>query len=229
MTVFSNLLISGKPVGLISYDVNQELSAVGRATFVIDRAAVVGSLVNFDIGLGDKANRFSSYYVETSTPVGDGTFIIFCREFMEMLWTDQVIALRHTTARDVLNSIEAKSKIKIIKHAALYLDNEVPFFYSCKTLFHALQSMGRVFNIPRYCFVQYPNGSIWAGSLDDLNESKLLLNISEALLKPLPVPVPDVFKFTMVSGLRVGARLNGKVIKKLSVSNSEMVATCIAQ
>lgn len=229
MTVFSNLLINGQPVGLMKYEATQELNAVGRATFTIDTEATQGALVNFDIGSGDSVHRFASYFIETVTPVGDGSFIIFCREFMELLWKTESLALRHTTAKEVLSHLELKSKIKLIQHDAIYLDNETPFFYSCKTLFHALQSLGRVFNIPKYCFVQYPSGAIWAGSVDDLRESELNLNIAAALLLPLPFPVPDTYKFSMVAGLRVGAILNGKRINKLSVSNSEMVATCTAQ
>lgn len=227
MTVFSNLLVNGQPIALISYSAESELSAVGRATFTVEKEVAIGSLVNFDIGIGERVHRFSSYYVESVTPTKNGFFSIFCREFMELLWSNGSLALRHVTAREVLKAIENKSKVKMINHNAGYLDNETPYFYSCKTLFHALESMGRVFNIKKYCFTQYPDGSVWAGSVNDLPESELVLNLSDSLLKPLGVPVPDIYRFSMVSGLRVGAVINGKRIKKLAVSDSMMVATCI--
>lgn len=223
MKLHKTLTLNGNPVQLVREDVNLFLTSPGAAVFHINHSEVItGGIVQFSAGYdaGALVPIFTgvihnSYFVDRLQQA------VYCRELTSTLNRIFPLALRNCTLADVLAVISKETSLKFVTPEQDYARTPVPVFYSVGGGYHLMDSLARIFRIPKPIWQQQGDGKIYVGSWDH----------SFFAGRPVPVPVEVRSK----SGIANSARLvaaprfrpgvvmdSGEIITKVQFTDAQM-------
>lgn len=223
MKLHKVLTINGQVYQLANDDTRLDLHNPGRASYQLVSDKQVSGLVTLDIGWNtNPLQRLFYGYVESCNQTNDNLFIIFCREAAYCLEDDLPINLRHCTLTQVIQEIARVTGLTFRLPDKAYTRSQAPFFYNLANGFYALDTIGDVFNIPRYFWQQQGNGEIFVGSYNDsFFATKTPFQIEPKFFKDYQGN--NMGTLTPLPGLRPGALINNnQIITSLMLTNEEM-------
>ncbi|BBV94920.1 hypothetical protein [Pseudomonas monteilii] len=217
------LTIGGTVYPMVSGDVRLKLDTPGRATFTVTASDRVSGLVTLDIGYNDATlQRHFIGYVERCTGANQKEQVIACRELTGLLEAPLPMNLRHVDMRTVLATISDRTGLKFRIPDQDYTRTRVPFFYSLAAGYLAMDSLGRVFDIPDFIWQQQGNGEIYAGSwAHSFFGERPALQLPAALFNDYQGNQSAVI--AAIPGLRPGATINnGERITSVALADTQM-------
>ncbi|UTL80431.1 hypothetical protein [Pseudomonas putida] len=215
--------VGGQILDLVNADVRLELRNPGRATFTVQASTPLKGLVTFDFGYNDKPlQRHFIGYVERSTSANTKHQVLFCRELASVLAKPLPMNLRHVDLRAVLEEVSLQTGLRFRVPDRSYATTRAPFFYSLATGYQAMESLGRVFNVPDFIWQQQGDGEVFVGSWADS-----YFGVRPAL--QLPNELFDGYQgnqsamIAALPGLRPGASINqGERVTNVALSGNQM-------
>lgn len=223
MKLHKILAINGAPFALVKDDVRLDATSPGRATFTIKSAESVKGLVTLDIGYNDRTlQRHFIGYVERCTAANAIEQVLFCRELAAVLANPLPLNLRHVDLRAVLAQVSEQTGLRFRVPDRPYASVKAPFFYSLAAGYQAMDSLGRVFNIPDFTWHQLGNGEVFAGSwADSFFGARAPLQIPTELFDGYQGNQSAMV--AALPGLRPGATINsGERITSVALANDQM-------
>ncbi|WP_028681534.1 hypothetical protein [Pseudomonas chlororaphis] len=223
MKLHKVLAINSVPVVMVKDDVRLDMKSPGRATFTIQSPAPVKGLVTLDIGYNEAPlQRHFIGYVERCSAANSIEQVLFCRELAAILANPLPLNLRHVDLRAVLGAISEQTGLRFRVPEQPYASVRAPFFYSLAAGYQAMDSLGRVFNIPDFIWQQQGNGEVFVGSwADSFFGTRPPLQ--------LPTELFDGYQgnqsamVAALPGLRPGATINqGERITSVTLSDNQM-------
>ncbi len=228
MQSIHNLFINNLKVKLISHDVTRELSAIGRAFFIIksDNIPQIGQIVIYDMGFEAKPLvRFFVGMVQSITPQGKGVFAFKAKELVNVLLLQASLVLRHVTLETVMLTLGQKIGLKFVHSNAAYWSKELPFFYSTGTGRDALNMVAAAFGISNFCWQQQADGTVFVGKHSELPTSSNKMNIDYSVFNSMKTD--GAWSTSMVPGLMPGVVINEKIINSINITENKMLLKCI--
>jgi len=211
MKLIKQLLINKIEYPLIQTDVQLELSAFGRAEFLIKSELELEGLVEFIIGY-DQLFPFFTGYIYSSQQDQKGTTRIIARELSSVLENVVPLGLRHIYAEDLLKEVEAATGLSfLVAEDADYLKKRLPFFYHLGTARESIQCF-KEWGIKQGIWSQLPDGKIFWGDYQDSPFSKK---------QPLIIPEEFIldrdlldhsFSCVAIPALRPGVRIQNEML-----------------
>lgn len=223
MKLHKVLTINGQAIPLVRDDVHLYLFSPGTALFYVDAGETITSgMVQFSAGYDPAAlvpiftgAIQKSFYVDREQQA------LYCRELSNTLNRILPLSLRNCTLATVLAAISKDTALKFVTPEQDYSRTATPVFYSVGGGYHVMDSLARVFRIPKPIWQQQGDGKIFVGSW----EHSFFSN------KPVNVPVNIRSKSGAANScelvasprFRPGVVLDsGEVITKVQFKESQM-------
>jgi len=226
MRLLKVLTVSGNQSPLVKEDVRLELSAPGRANFTVIADESLSGIVTLDIGFSsDKSlKRWFTGYIEKSIKVSKTEQLLFCRELSASINRTLPLNLRHLSLKDLALNMSEKTGLSFNLPDRPYTTKPVPYFYNVGGGYHALDSIGLVFQIPNYIWQQQGNGEIYLGDWHDSFWASRPIVLPENLLTGHSSN--EAADIPAMPPLRPGIRFNDQFyIQSVSLSDSTMRLT----
>lgn len=224
MKLNRSLLISNKPYQVINEKVVLDINSPGRAIFTVASREEIktNQLISFHIGYasGTHSSRLFLGVIE-SVILLERQARIFCRELTSALSLVLPISLRHVNARGVLEFIGEKVGLQFSMPDRDYSTSKVANFYNTGSGFHALDSIGSVFNINDYIWQQQGHGVVYAGNWADSRWAEEKRNV-QLVSTAFDQQSNNSARIPAVPSLRPGVHLNGKRIQQLQFAGNHM-------
>ena len=229
MKLHKKITVAAQPYPLVSEAANLNLFTPGRAVFTVQADQAVAGIVIFSAGYNpDQVKPWFIGYVETSTQVDNKQQRIFCRELTAVLFPRRPLALRDVNLKQILAAITQATTLEFVLPATAktYTSQETAAFYNLANGYHAMDSLGGVFDIEKLLWQQQVDGKVWVGSWND----------SHWATKSVDIPRTWETNITSANGatvpalpaLRPGAIYNGKVLTGVEFSGVQMKLTWAA-
>ena len=191
MKIVKRLKIAGSPVKIVSESIVLDLHVPGRAVFtVIPESAIgPGDSAAFDLGLNGTAERYFSGYVSSAKRIDSRQIRIYVRDYSALLENRCAISSRNTNARRILAEISGRFGIAFLtgaKNAAKF-DKPISHFFNSGSAAAALGMIGKHLEISDYVCRSQADGSVFAGSGDELPGSDTTLVIPPPFFTELSV------------------------------------------
>ncbi|WBF68242.1 hypothetical protein LN040_03825 [Desulfovibrio subterraneus] len=229
MKLRKRLTVNGENVPLVDEDVRLELHAPGRGMFRVQSTAALSGFVRLYLGYSnqDADQLFFTGYVEKSVTVDAQTQRLMCRELTALLDAHMPVFLRHPTLADVLAAYAERTGLSFILGQGAYAARDVASFCALGSGHQGMDSIGAVFGIARYVWLQQGDDKVFVGSWDDSRWATRPVTVEERWFsacnadggKTLPV----------LPALRPGVLLNGEYVRALQLQGENMVVTCAKQ
>lgn len=235
MKISRKLEISGINFGIASEIVRLSLLAPGRAEFQISATEPVKGLVKFYLGNTLTENdqqpatlhQFFIGYVKRSVPVSANLQSVLAFELTNVLDQPMPLSLRHVTARDVLQAINALTGLVFTLPDEAYSRKKIAYFYNIASGFHAMNELGRAFQIPDYIWQQNGDGTVYAGSHAHSHWVKHPVDLPPSFFSS--ALSSNRFSCAAIPGLRPGVTLNGQRVTDVVFQKNTMDITCDAK
>jgi hypothetical protein len=221
------LTIAGKQYDVASEQIILELNSSGRATFTLigDSSALKQfDLVTFELNYTrfDSLQRLFVGYVDSVTKVDSKQATVFCREVTGVLSYPLPLSLRHPTLNDVLQAISDKTDgFEFTVADVDYANTKIAHFTNIGSGYNAINSLGRLFNIPDYVWQQQDDGSVFVGAYNDGGFKTI--EVDEDLF--FDVLGNQSASVIALPTLRAGTMVNDKRVKQLEFSENTMTLT----
>ncbi len=221
MKIVKILKVNNQEVGLISEDLHLELSSPGRASFVVRASKPLSQIVTLDAGWSDsKVWRVFVGYIESSVTINPQQQKLFCRELTATLNRDLLLALRRVTLRDVTNRLSELTNLNFALPNADYSSRQSPFYYHLGDGYQAMDSLGRVYQIPLFIWQMQGNGTVYVGSWTDSRWASRPIELPDKLFT-------QHLSFTsarlpMTPGIRPGVKFNRGLIHSVQLTDDFM-------
>lgn len=221
MKTTAALMIGADAVHVSDYHLLLELGACGRGYITAETDAdCIGSLVRFDLGVGEDVYRWFMGFVERSGDAERGFKRLFVREFAGALSKAWPVSLQHPTLRDVCAALSSLTDLQFSLPAADYADIKIPHFKSAGSGYALLDSLGAAFSIPDYCWQQLPDGVIYVGSYSDSRFASASVEIPTDFIKS--GSTGNGMQLALIPAIRPGVVVNGQRITQVEVENGDM-------
>lgn len=222
MKLHKVLAINSVPVVMVKDDVRLDMKSPGRATFTIQSPAPVKGLVTLDIGYNEAPlQRHFIGYVERCSAANSIEQVLFCRELAAILANPLPLNLRHVDLRAILGAISEQTGLRFRVPEQPYASVRAPFFYSLAAGYQAMDSLGRVFNIPDFIWQQQGNGEVFVGSWAD--SFSVPGRRCSCRLNCLTATRATSAMVAALPGLRPGATINqGERVTSVTLSDNQM-------
>ncbi|AVY98085.1 hypothetical protein DAI21_10635 [Lelliottia sp. WB101] len=221
MKTTAALKIGADLVHVSDYHLLLELGACGRGYLTAELDAdCTGSLVRFDLGVGENVYRWFTGYVERCGDAERGFKRLFVRELAGSLNKVWPVSLQHPTLREVCAALSALTDLQFSVPAAEYADTKIPHFKSAGKGFALLDSLGGAFSIPDYCWQQLPDGVIYVGSYNDSRFARADVEIPTDFIKM--GSAGNGVKLAIIPAIRPGVVVNGQRITQVEIENGDM-------
>lgn len=221
MKTTAALMIGADTVHVSDYHLLLETGACGRGyiTAETDRDCI-GSLVRFDLGVGENVYRWFTGFVERCGDAERGFKRLFVRELAGALGKAWPVSLQHPTLRDVCAALSSLTDLQFSIPAADYADIKIPHFKSAGSGYALLDSIGAAFSIPDYCWQQLPDGVIYVGSYSDSRFAGAPVEIPTDFIKS--GSTGNGMQLALIPAIRPGVVVNGQRITQVEVENGDM-------
>ena len=229
MKLRKTLIVDGAAVKLVSEDIRLDLYAPGRAVFQVQSETALSGAVTFAMGYSteDRDQAFFTGYVERSLTVDKAQQRLLCRELTGVLDADLPVSLRHPMLSDVLAAYAGLTGLAFAVPDRTYAKTRVPCFMALGSGYHGLDSLGGVFGIDDYIWLQQGDGSVFVGSWHDSRWADRPVAIEETWFSG--VTADGGARLPVLPALRPGTRINNKYLLRLQLIGSEMVVQCARQ
>lgn len=215
------LMIGADTVHVSDYHLLLELGACGRGYITAETDAdCIGSLVRFDLGVGDDVYRWFTGFVERCGDAERGFKRLFVRELVGALSKEWPVSLQHPTLRDVCAALSSLTDLQFSLPAAEYADIKIPHFKSAGSGYALLDSLGAAFSIPDYCWQQLPDGVIYVGSYSDSRFASAPVEIPTDFIKS--GSTGNGMQLAIIPAIRPGVVVNGQRITQVEAENGDM-------
>lgn len=217
MKIHKQLFIDGKPLAFTDEVITLAQNQVGRALFSVkeDDAVTYGAKVEFNAGAFDDFNAVFLGYIEKINHEKNGYLRIFAREACGALEAPIKLSARHCTLSSVIDNLNRSYPVLhfTTNRSADYATTPIPLLNHSGSALQLLNNLGRYFSVPDYFWTQYPDGSLFVGSLTDSPESE-----SESSATPRTGAGGTSERVTVPynSNLRAGQRFNGAIVRQVT-------------
>ncbi|MDV5033253.1 hypothetical protein [Vibrio diabolicus] len=220
MKLNKRIRVNGEEQKLAEEQVILELSAGGRATFVIEGEIAKGSLITFDIGYQDDFKAYFDGFAAKVQPAQNGYTKVIARERAGLLAARWPVSIQHSTASEVLEQLSFDSGLSFVMPQQDYMTTRIPNFTSQGTGYQLLENLGRAFQIEDFCWYQQTDGNIFVGSFADSRWSN----------RPTDLPTNlttqqmggKSMKLGAIPSVRPGAIINGQRITQVHFQNTDI-------
>ncbi|MCX2834445.1 hypothetical protein [Microbulbifer thermotolerans] len=224
MRLHKRLSVAGEALPLVAEDVRLDLFSPGRAAFTVQSTKALTGLVQLDLGYQlDKLQRFFLGYVVRSEAVGSERQKIFARELTAALARRLPLALRYVSLPEVLKAVAQQTGLTFITGRDTYTTVKAPVFYSPGTGYWALDSLGSVYQVPKFIWQQQGDGRVFVGSWEESFWNGRPLELPAGWQKEHGVA--GRAKIPCIPRLRPGVLLNGNYLIKVGLSGNFMELT----
>lgn len=220
MKLNKRIFINGVQRKLVFEQVILELSAGGRATFVIEGEVKESQLVELQIGYQDDYKAYFDGFITKAQPAQNGFTRFIARERSGLLAARWPISIQHPTVSEVIEQLSFETGLKFVLPEQDYIYNRIPNFTSQGTGYQLLNNLGRAFSIPDFCWYQQTDSTIYLGSFAD----------SRWQSRPVPLDTElsnqqrggDSMTLEVIPSVRPGAIINQKRITEVHFEKDEM-------
>ncbi|MCG7499385.1 hypothetical protein MHO82_21190 [Vibrio sp. Of7-15] len=165
MKLDKRLYIDGQLRVLAEEQLILELSAGGRATFVVQGEAKENQLVELHMGYQGELKRYFDGFITKAQSAQNGYTRFVARERAGLLAARWPISIQHPTVGEVIEQLSFDTGLAfVLPNDADYVFERIPNFTSQGTGYQLLNNLGRAFNIPDFCWYQQTDGTIYVGS-----------------------------------------------------------------
>lgn len=221
MKTTAALMIGADAVHVSDYHLLLELGACGRGYITAETDVdCIGSLVRFDLGVGEDVYRWFTGFVERCGDAERGFKRLFVREFAGALGKAWPVSLQHPTLREVCAALSSLTDLQFSLPASDYADVKIPHFKSAGSGYALLDSLGAAFSIPDYCWQQLPDGVIYVGSYSDSRFASASVEIPADFVKS--GSTGNGMQLALIPAIRPGVVVNGQRITQVEVENGDM-------
>jgi len=182
MKILKKLTVDGTEYKIVSESVVLDLTAPGRAVFVMQAGTIsTGALVQFHLGTDGAAGLWFSGYVENARKIDSKQLRITVREYSALLARRWTMSQRHTSARRILSELNGKTGIafRLGDGSAAWADTPIPYFFNIGSGYEILELLGKHLQIPDFVWQNQPDGTIFIGSGSELAGAETILAIPE--------------------------------------------------
>lgn len=161
------LTIGGKAVELNTDQVRLALSTPGRAAFTVNTTEPLKGLVVFSLGY-DPQNLVQYFcgMIENSFQIDKKQQSVFCREYTAVLNHILPLSLRNVSLNQVLAAISQETGLQFVTPGQDYTIKKAPAFISMGNGYHVMDTLARIYRIPRMIWQQQGDGKVYVGSWD---------------------------------------------------------------
>jgi hypothetical protein len=221
MKLDKRLLIDNEPRVLSYEQVILELSAGGRATFVVQGTVTKKQLVKFDIGYQGDMRQYFYGVVTKAQPAETGYTRIMVRELSGLLAMRWPISIQHATAAQVIAQLSHDTGLNfVLPENKAYTETAIPHFVSQGSGYQVLENIGHAYSIADFCWYQQTNGDIYLGSYADSRWPSRPIKIPDAL--GTKQRGGNSMTLAVIPAIRPGVIANGKRLTKVEFSGHEM-------
>lgn len=219
MKLHKILKVGEERVKIVSDTFVLEEKAAGRAIVTVISETPLAGLASLAIGYGDTIERWFTGKIETCVRIDHKQHRLTISELPAVLGLRWTISRRNVAARDILAELGKKSGISIVvAGGAGWLDNSAAHFVNLGTGYDLLDVFGRIYQIPDYCWIPQPDGSVYVGDYNDSAVSKKIIGLRADLFTGLSAVGADC---AAIPTLRPGQRIrisDGDVLRITQVT-----------
>ncbi len=221
MKLDKRLLVDGETRALSSEQLIFELSAGGRATFVVEGDVTVHQIIEFHIGYQGDYKRYFDGFVTRAQKAANGYTRVIARERSGILASRWPLSIQHPTLSEVIEQLSFDTGLSfVLPENASYVTTRIPNFTSQGTGYQLLENAGRAFSIDDFCWYQQTNGSIFVGSYADSRWPTRAVTLPEAFSQSQLGG--NSMKLAVMPSVRPGAIINGNRVTKVTFEQTEM-------
>lgn len=198
-----------------------ELSAGGRASFVVQGPVTKKQIVKFDMGYQGDMRQYFYGVVTKAQSAENGYTRVMVRELAGLLAMRWPVSLQHPTVPQIIAQLSHDSGLNfVLPEGAGYIQTAVPNFVCQGTGYQLLENIGRAFAIPDFCWYQQTNGDIYLGSYADSRWPTRPIDIPDSL--GVDQRGGNSMKLAVLPAVRPGVIVNGQRLIKVEFSGHEM-------
>ena len=220
MKLNKRIFINGEQRKLVSEQVILELSAGGRATFVIEGEVKESQLVELQIGYQDDYKAYFDGFITKAQPAQNGFTRFIARERSGLLAARWPISIQHPTVSEVIEQLSFETGLKFVLPEQDYIYHRIPNFTSQGTGYQLLNNLGRAFSISDFCWYQQTDSTIYLGSFADSRWQSRPVPLETELSKKQRGG--ESMTLAVIPSVRPGAIINQKRITEVHFEKDEM-------
>lgn len=220
MKLNKRIRVNGEERKLAKEQVILELSAGGRATFVIEGNVSKHSLITFDIGYQSDYKVYFDGFVTRAQPAQNGYTKVIARERSGLLAARYPVSIQHPTASEVLEQLSFDTGLNFVfPDSAEYMTTRIANFTSQGSGYQLLNNLGRAFNINDFCWYQQTDGSIFVGSYADSRWATRAVDLPDNLT--VGHMGGQSMTVSVLPSVRPGVIINGNRITEVHFENTD--------
>ena len=220
MKLDKRLYINGELSTLVEEQVIFELSAGGRATFVVKGEVLENQLVELHIGYQGEFKRYFDGFITKSQPGQSGYTRFIARERAGLLAARWPISIQHATVSEIIEQLSYETGLKFVLPEQDYVITRIANFTSQGTGYQLLNNLGRAFNIDDFIWFQQSDGTIYLGSFKHCRWYSRPIELDTSLSSQQRGG--DSMTLAVMPSVRPGAIINGKRITQVHFEKSLM-------
>lgn len=221
MKLDKRLFIDNEPRTLSYEHIILELSAGGRATFVVEGTVNKKQIVKFDMGYSQSLQQYFYGVVTKAQPAETNFTRIMVRELSGLLALRWPISIQHATVAIVIAQLSHDTGLNfVLPENKEYTTTVIPHFVSQGSGYQVLNSIGNAFNISDFCWYQQTNGDIYLGSYADSRWAKREIEIPSNL--GTKQRGGNSMTLAVIPAVRPGVIANGHRLTKVEFTGVEM-------
>jgi hypothetical protein len=221
MKLNKRITIDGTPYPLSYEHIIFELSAGGRATFIIKGEVKPKQLVQFDIGYQGDMKRYFDGFITKAQPAENGYTRIIARERAGILAARWPVSIQHPTLSEIVEQLSFDTGLQfVLPSDADYTMKRIANFTSQGTGYQLMNNLGRAFSVDDFCWYQQTDGTLFIGSYAD----------SRWASKPVTIPGElsadqkggNSMTLAVIPSVRPGVSVNGKRLNRVEFQGNQM-------
>lgn len=220
MKLNKRIYINGEQRKLVSEQIILELSAGGRATFVIEGEVEERQLVEFQMGYQGDYLAYFNGFITKAQPAQNGFTRFIARERSGLLAARWPSSIQHPTVSEVIEQLSFETGLTFVLPEQDYVYNRIPNFTSQGTGYQLLNNVGRAFSIPDFCWYQQTDNTIYLGSFADSRWQSRPIKLEPALSKKQHGG--ESMTMAVIPSVRPGAIVNQKRITEVHIEKDDM-------
>ncbi|YCO01562.1 hypothetical protein ACB087_01310 [Vibrio sp. VNB-15] len=220
MKLNKRLIINGHVRKLVEEQVVLELSAGGRATFVVEGEVQPRDLVELHLGYQDELVRYFDGYVTKVQPAQTGFTRLIARERAGLLAARWPMSIQHPTVSEIIEQLSVDTGLRFALPEQEYVVKRIANFTSQGTGYQLLSNIGRAFEIDDFVWYQQSDGHIYLGRFSDSRWPERAVELDASLSHEQLGG--ESMTLAMMPSVRPGALVSGKRITQVHFANTDM-------
>ena len=215
------ILIDGIQYSLSYEHIIFELSAGGRATFIVKGEVTVKQLVQFDIGYQGDMKHYFDGFVTKAQPAANGYTRLIARERAGLLAARWPVSIQHPTLSEIVEQLSFDTGLQfVLPSDADYTTKRIANFTSQGTGYQLMNNLGRAFSVDDFCWYQQTDGTLFIGSYADSRWANKQVVIPNELSEEQKGG--NSMTLAVMPSVRPGAIINGKRLNRVEFQENQM-------